>query len=149
MTDDDIQIAIWDDPEWSPALEAFRERGHVAPLAALLRSGKEVPLQVANAIGKMLEPPRGYRGPSLQLKLPKRSLKQFVDKQVENLKLGQRLREIQGDGKLEAAVLSLQEETGLSRSIIFEAYKLDTKAVVLGIATLMGDATPEEQKTKS
>ena len=149
MTDDNIQIVIWNDPEWSPALEAFQERGHVSLLAALLRSGKQVPLEVAAIIGIMLEPPRGYRGPCLQMKSPKRSRKQAVDRIVKKAKLRQRLIEIQGDGKLDAAVWSLQKETGLSRSTIFEAYKLDGKALVLSIETLLGHAIPEEQETKS
>ena len=39
---------------------------------------------------------------------------------------------------MKAAVLSFQEETGLSRSTIFEAHKLDSKALVLSIETLLG-----------
>ena len=128
--EEEINVVIWTDPDWTPALEAFRLRGEVAPLAALLRSGMEVPAEVAAEIGILLDPPKGYRGPKLRLEFPKRARARFLETIAEKRKLRQRIIDAKGAGKLEAALSQLQSETGLARSTLLEAKKMDDRHAV-------------------
>jgi len=131
---DEIEIKIRDDLERTLALEAFTERRDVLPLAKLLRSGK-APSEIAREISIFLDPPEGYRGPTLQPKFPARSRSSegFYQRLLEKRKVRQKILEAleaQGTGQLEAAISKVMEETKLSRAALFEAYGWDDKKIV-------------------
>jgi hypothetical protein len=137
----ELDVGVWNDPEWRPALDAlegwqpdgkFIGKPDPRPLAKLLRSGKPVPEAVAVRLGIFLDPEWGKKGPSLTMSIPKRysghgdlrRLKEMIAAKQEIKKARERT------GKLEAAIAEVKEKTGLSRSYLMRAWKLDTLKIV-------------------
>jgi hypothetical protein len=137
-------IEVWRDPEWEPALHAlegwqrdgkFNGNSDPKPLAKLLRSGKPVPEAVAVALGVLLDPPWGKKGPNLTASIPRRyspfanlqTVKKMIDARREIEEALQR-----SGGKLDAAIAEVQEKSGRSRSYLMKAWKFDMpKAIVM------------------
>ena len=153
-----IEIEIWEDPDWGPALDAlhgwqpglqYTGKSDPAPLARLLRSGKPVPEAVAEQLGLWLDPPWGNKGPRLAVTLPKKyypgtsSIKSEISvrKKVEKALL-------QAKGKVEAAVQQVMIETGRSRSYVMKAWALSDREIVLRTSKFNPDPclSPREQE---
>jgi hypothetical protein len=137
--DDDIQVEVWDDPVWTPALTALTDQSNPKPIAELLSQGLVPPNIVAQQLGIMLDPPDGYLGPSLIMKTPKRGWRDAIVALVEDRKLRARILEVRGDnGKVEAEIAMVSEETGLSRSKLYEVWKLDDRETVFRSQVMLG-----------
>jgi hypothetical protein len=133
-------LEMWDDPEWSPALDAlhgwkgdrYTGKSDPAPLAKLLCSGKAVPEAVARSLGLWLDPPWGRKGPSLTAILPARyypgnsSIKSLI---AVRSKVKEELAKF--DGNVEAAVHEVIRKTGLSRSQVMKAHSLGNRKIAL------------------
>ena len=139
-----------DEIEWTLALEAFTdtERRDISLLAKLFRSGKAVPSEISREFGVFLDPPEGYRGPTLYPKFPARSRSSAdaYQRLLEKWKLGQRIRELKGSGKLEAALHQVMRETGKSRSALLEAYRLDAKEILRQRLSFIGYGKSKESE---
>jgi hypothetical protein len=136
---DDFVVEIWDDPIWRPALEALERGGNPKPLAKLLREGQSPPLEVTERLGILLDPPEGYVGPTLTLKSPKRGRDQALRALSEDIKLRKRIQaELEVTGKLESAITTVKEQTGLSRSKLFEVWDIDNYEAVVRSQVMLG-----------
>jgi hypothetical protein len=137
--DDDIIVEIWDDPVWTSALEALQRQGNPQPLAKLLCEGQVPPLEVTKALGILLDPAPGYVGIKLVVKTPKRGRDKAFGAIYSDRRLRQRILDVQKSvGKLESEIATLQNETGLSRSKLFEALRLDDREVVRRSQVILG-----------
>jgi hypothetical protein len=151
---DDVVVEVWDDPIWSPALEALEREGNPKPLAKLLREGLSPPLEVTERLGILLDPPEGYVGLRLTVKTPKRRRDNAIRALVEDRKLrGKILAGLQETGKLESAIATVQQETGLSRSKLFEAWSVDDYEAVTRSQVILGygprkQSPPKRSKTR-
>jgi hypothetical protein len=136
---DDVVVEIWDDPIWRPALEALQKGSNPKPLAKLLREGLSPPLEVTERLGILLDPPKGYVGPKLTVKTPKRGWDKVLQSIAEDRKLRKRISVVlQSAGKLESAIATVQKETGLSRSKLFQVWGLDNYEVVVRSQVALG-----------
>jgi hypothetical protein len=127
-------VVIWDDPEWSPALNAlegwpkgrsYTGKSDPKPLAELLCSGKPVPEPVAWRLGVLLNPPWGRKGSVLMLSIHKRYTGQRELKFIkEMLDLKKKIEEARkGTPRLKSAIMDVARETGKSRSHLMKAWK--------------------------
>jgi hypothetical protein len=137
---------VWDDPEWSPALDAitgyqadgtYTGKPDLRPLAALLRSGKPVPEAVAVRLGELLDPPWGKKGPRLSLITATRYSpdkdREFVREMLELKRLIEEER--RKTVKLESAIDAVSKKTKISRSKLMKAWSWDDKKTVLKLST--------------
>jgi len=146
----DLEVEVWDDPEWLPALDAmsgyqadgtYTGKPDLRPLAALLRSGKPVPEAVAMTLGELLDPPWGKKGPRLSLIIaerysPRKDL-EFVKEMLELRRLIE--EELRKAVKLESAINAVSKNTKISRSKLMKAWSWDFEKSVIKTSTYNPD----------
>lgn len=148
--EDKLKVEIWDDPIWSQPLKSLETDGKSEPLAKLLRAGIQPPTEVLERLGIMLAPPSGYIGPFFEIKVPKRSRKQAMQKLLEDQAIRSMIQDARQEfgNSLEAAIASVRAKTGLSRAKLFECWRLDSKASVGKTQTMLGYGPVERQSRK-
>jgi hypothetical protein len=147
--DNDVIVEIWDDPVWTPALAALENEGDPKPLGKLLRDRLTPPLEVTERLGILLDAPEGYVGRTLTVKTPKRTRDKAIRLLSEDRKLRRRiLAEFQKSGKLESAIATVQRQTGLSRSKLFEVWRLDDYETALRSQAILGYDPPQKSPPK-
>ena len=141
---DEPDVKIWDDPEWKPALDAIEgyqdgidiRKADLKPLARLLRSGKPVPEVVAIALGVLLDPPWGKKGPRLVLLESNRYSAVKESAYVKEMMKLQRLIEAEQSQtpKLEAAIAAVAKNTKIKRAKLMKAWSwnIDKSIIKLG-----------------
>jgi hypothetical protein len=135
--DEDIEVEVWDDPDWTTPLEQLCEKGNGAALAKVLRSGKEVPHIVAKELANMIDPPSAYRGPTLTLKIsPKREAR--INEIVERYKIGESLRRSSKPKQREGEVQAIMDATGRGRTYVYDSLEWDLAKCVAEFEKLLG-----------
>ncbi len=124
--------------EWQLARKRLEETGDVTALATLLKNSEGIPTWVGHYVGRMLDPPAGYCGPKLRLRLPKRPQLDAVDQIIKKADLRERILAVKGPGQLEPAIAQVCKETGLSRATLFEVWKSDELEVARQIKRVYG-----------
>ena len=145
----DVEVPVWDDPVWTPALHSLTEDADPTPIAVLLREGEAPPFEVLERLGIMLDPPDGYIGHSLTVKRSKKNWRKAATKMGEERQIRERILLFVSKGmKKEAAIAQVMQETGLSRAKIFEILQLDNEEVVRRAETMFGRSTPKSPRKR-
>jgi hypothetical protein len=116
-SDDLLENSI--DPNWLSALERLETEGDSADIGTLLQQHAP-PSWVIREIGKMLAPPKKYRGALLKVKLPAISRKVAFAELAKKHNARLLIQKYEGQGYgTEAAVAKVKELTGYMRSILY------------------------------
>ena len=150
----ELEVEVWDDPDWGPALGAlegwsgrtYTGQSDPKPLAKLLCSGKPVPEQVAWRLGVLLDPPWGKKGKVLALALNKRYSGQRELKFLrEMFDLKKKIEmALKPNIKLEAAIAEVMKESGKSRSYVMKAWTFTVKKGIPLLAKYNPQRSPRE-----
>ncbi len=121
--------------EWANALAALHGLSvapDVKPLAALLKRGPPVPEEVAEVLGRLLDPPWGDRGPRLVLKDPDRWShgRAMREIRVKRELRSRMLADYQRVRSKKRVIESYAGQTGCSEAYLHECWALDNATTV-------------------
>lgn len=107
-------------PNWLSALERLETDGDSTDIGALLQQHAP-PSWVIKEIGKMLAPPKKYRGALLKVTLPAKSRKEAFSELTKKHKVRLLIQKYEEQGfGTEAAIAEVIALTGYKRSTLFD-----------------------------
>jgi hypothetical protein len=112
-------------PDWLAALEKLETDGDASELSNLLNQYAP-PSWIAKEIGKMLSPPKGYRGAQLRVNLPTKSRQAAFAELTKKHNAHLLILEYERRGYgTESAVAEVMNLTGYGRSSLFDIKAMD------------------------
>jgi len=151
--DEQIQVELMQG-EWADALGALNGFGatpDVKPLAALLKRGPPVPEEVTAALGQLLDPPWGNKGPRLVLNDPSRWSRARAVREIgEKRKLRALMwAEYEQVGHKKRVIADFAKQTGRSEAYLRKCWELDSRQTFLALHKILtegvGRGLPERR----